>query len=181
MKKSIALILAVAMLMIACVACGGATVGDKNLPKDDTRLQEGTMFTVKGGEIVKVLLQGKKTEGGYYVYTKEDGKSSIADGESRPLTSILAGQFQSCMDAVAKAAKAGDMTLGESADFTLTAQLKAGYDKLTKSGSDHTYFVYSIEKKTLVKGDGDYEGATTLGLVEYKLADGATAYVAFDR
>ena len=181
MKKSIALILAVAMLMIACVACGGATAGDKNLPKDDTRLQEGTMFTVKGGEIVKVLLQGKKTEGGYYVYTKEDGKSSIADGESRPLTSILAGQFQSCMDAVVKAAKAGDMTLGESADFTLTAQLKAGYDKLTKSGADHTYFFYSIEKKTLVKGDGDYEGATTLGLVEYKLADGATAYVAFDR
>ena len=28
--------------------------------------------------------------------------------------------------------------------------------------------------KTLTKGDGDYEGATTLGLIEYKLADGAT-------
>lgn len=179
MKKSIALILAVAMLMMACVACGGAAA-DKNLPKDDTRLQEGTMFTVKGGEVVKVLLMGKKTEGGYYVYTKEDGKSSIVDGESHPLTSILAGQFQSCMDAVAKAAKAGEMTLGESCDFTLTAQLKAGYDKLTKDGESQTYFVYSIEKKTLVKGEGNYEGATTLGLVEFKLSD-ATAYVAFDR
>ena len=63
MKKSIALILAVAMLMIACVACGGNTA-DKNLPADETRLQEGSMFTVKGGEIVKVLMQGKKTEGG---------------------------------------------------------------------------------------------------------------------
>ncbi|MBR6554790.1 MAG: hypothetical protein IKT90_01085 [Clostridia bacterium] len=180
MKKSIALILAVAMLMIACVACGGDTV-DKNLPADETRLQQGSMFTVQGGEIVKVLMQGKKTEGGYYVYTKEAGKSSMADGQSNPLTSVLAGQFQSCVDAVAKAAKAGDMTLGESADFTLTAQLKAGYDKLTKSGADYTYFVYAIEAKTLTKGDGDYEGATTLGLIEYKLADGATAYIAIDR
>ena len=136
---------------------------------------------VDGIEKVKVLMQGKKTEGGYYVYTKEAGKSSMADGQSNPLTSVLAGQFQSCVDAVAKAAKAGDMTLGESADFTLTAQLKAGYDKLTKSGADYTYFVYAIEAKTLTKGDGDYEGATTLGLIEYKLADGATAYIAIDR
>ena len=71
MKKSIALILAVAMLMIACVACGGDTA-DKNLPADETRLQQGSMFTVQGGEIVKVLMQGKKTEGGYTIVGEGD-------------------------------------------------------------------------------------------------------------
>lgn len=179
MKKSFALILAVAMLMMACVACGGTA--DKNLPEGTTRVQDGSLFVVEGGAIVKMVAQGKNADGTYYVYTNEGGKTSNVAGESRPLSSVVFAQFDAAAKAVAAAVKAGDIKVAESCEFRFSADVKAGYGKITKEGHEQAYYVYAMEKNTLTLGEGTYEGATTLGLLEFKLADGTSCLVAFDR
>ena len=179
MKKSFALILAVAMLMMACVACGGTA--DKNLPEGTTRIQDGSLFVIEGGAIAKMVAQGKNADGSYYVYTNEGGKSSNVAGESRPLSSVVFSQFDAAAKAVAAAVKAGTIKVADSCEVRFSADVKAGYGKITKDGHSQAYYVYAIEKNTLTLGEGAYTGATTLGVLEFKLADGSSCLVAFDR